>query len=480
MAAGSRDQTCPRCLLELALKDPSESTDQTVQTSRPSRDLPERIGPYRILELLGEGGMGQVYLAEDTSLERQVALKFLPQEMQADETARKRFQREAKSAAALDHPFICHIHEIGEAEGQGYIAMEYVQGETLREKLVSGPLPVKQALQVASEIAEALEKAHQTGIVHRDLKPSNIMITPEGHVKVMDFGLAKRVVSDPARTGEAQLTTLTKEGSTLGTVPYMSPEQLKGQEVDTRSDIFSFGIILYEMLAGVHPFLRAEVMETAGAILNQDPSPLARYREEVSELLQHTVRKMLAKDRNQRYQAIHEVRRNLTELAGPEIRIPEESAAEGQRRSLQWVGVAVLLMLVLTVLWAQGLFLTTDSPKTPQLVNVRRFTSLPGPETQPTWSPDGKFVAFVYQSSGKKDIWVQAVSGGEPAQITHGPGDDYDPDWSPDGSKIVFHSSRTNGGLFTIPAPLGGDELRINDFGNLHAGPQTGHVFFSN
>ena len=218
LAPGSGDQTCPRCLLELALTDPSDSTERTVQ-ARPSRDLPETIGSYRILELLGEGGMGQVYLAEDTSLERQVALKFLPQEMQADETARKRFQREAKSAAALDHPFICHIHEIGEVDGQGYIAMEYVQGETLRDKLISGPLPVKKALQVASEIAEALEKAHQSRIVHRDLKPSNIMITPEGHVKVMDFGLAKRMFSDRAETEDGQLTTLTKEGTTLGNNP---------------------------------------------------------------------------------------------------------------------------------------------------------------------------------------------------------------------------------------------------------------------
>ena len=372
LAPGSRDQTCPRCLLELALKDPtSDSAERTADTSNPPRALPERIGSYRILELLGEGGMGQVYLAEDTSLERQVALKFLPPEMQADETARKRFQREAKSAAALDHPFICHIHEIGEADGQGFIAMEYVEGETLRDKLVSGPMPLQQALQVASEIAEALEKAHQSGIVHRDLKPSNIMLTPEGHVKVMDFGLAKRMVSDSAGAQENQLTTLTKEGSTVGTIPYMSPEQLKGQKVDTRSDIFSFGIILYELLAGVHPFLRAEAMETAGAILTQHPPPLSRYREGIPEILQHTVKKMLAKEPDQRYQSIHEVKTNLSELYEDSLggSRPEE-APPIQKRVLRlgWplraavVLVPAFALMALAMWWSsQGLTPTTEA-----------------------------------------------------------------------------------------------------------------------
>ena len=301
--------------------------------------------------------MGQVYLAEDTSLDRQVALKFLPQEMQADETARKRFQREAKSAAALDHPFICHIHEIGEAEGRGYIAMEYVQGETLRDKLVSGPVTVKQTLQITSEIAEALEKAHQSGIVHRDLKPSNIMITPEGHVKVMDFGLAKRVVSDLAGTEEVQLTTLTKEGSTVGTIPYMSPEQLKGKEVDTRSDIFSFGIILYEMLTGVHPFLRAEAMETASAILTEAPPPLARHREGLPEILQHTVKKMLAKERSGRCQSAQEV---LDDLDRSELRFRVQGVKLGHWTG-RWraAGLAACIVLIMAVssilLWPPGL-----------------------------------------------------------------------------------------------------------------------------
>ena len=177
-----------------------------------------QIGSYKILSLLGAGGMGEVYLGQETTLDRQVALKFLPEELQQDTIARKRFLREAKSAAALDHPFICHIHEVGETEGKFFIAMEYVQGETLQDKLANGPLPLKEALEKATEIAEALEAAHNKEIVHRDLKPSNIMLTPEGHVKVMDFGLAKRVSLVEGR--EEEITTaLTKQGSTLGTIP---------------------------------------------------------------------------------------------------------------------------------------------------------------------------------------------------------------------------------------------------------------------
>ena len=205
----------------------------------------QTINQYSITDKIGEGGMGEVYRATDTVLTRDVALKFLPEKLARDEIARRRFLREARSAAALDHPFICHIHETGEVDGKGFIAMEYVPGPTLQDKLAAGPLAIAECLRIASEMAEALEKAHQNKIVHRDLKPSNIILTPEGHVKVMDFGLAKRVAPEQEDSQQTTLTGLTGEGSTLGTVPYMSPEQLKGEEVDTRSDIFSFGIILY-------------------------------------------------------------------------------------------------------------------------------------------------------------------------------------------------------------------------------------------
>ena len=256
------------------------------------------ISHYKIAEKIGEGGMGSVYKAEDLTLKRTVALKFLSENLQHDEPAKKRFLREAKSAAALDHPYICKIYEIGEAEGRPFIAMEYVRGETLERRLAREDMPLAEAVRIASEIAEALETAHQEGIVHRDLKPSNIMLTEDGHVKVMDFGLAKRVTST-----ESEFETesrLTGEGATLGTVAYMSPEQLRAQVVDPRSDIFSFGIVLYEMLAGTHPFSKDTSMDTAAAILNQPLPSLSN----TSERLEQIVGKMLEKVPNERYQRV--------------------------------------------------------------------------------------------------------------------------------------------------------------------------------
>ncbi len=281
------------------------------------------ISHYKILEKIGAGGMGEVFLAQDTSLDRKVALKFLSDFLREDPTARKRFLREAKSAAALDHPFICHIHEVGEEDGKDFIAMEYVRGHTLKDKLAKGPLPLNDAIEKAVEIAEALEEAHKQGIVHRDLKPSNIMVTPQGHVKVMDFGLAKRLVPAEGVGSQAETLTgsLTKTDTTMGTLAYMSPEQLRGEEVDTRSDVFSFGVVLYEMMAGVHPFLKPQRMETASAILRDEPSPLGHYVPDLPEVLEHTVKKMLAKHHQHRYESAREVRVDLEQPVGAQTEV---------------------------------------------------------------------------------------------------------------------------------------------------------------
>ncbi len=274
------------------------------------------IAHYRILELLGRGAMGEVYLAQDTTLPRKVALKLLPQETQGDRTSRSRLLREAQAAATITHPFICAIHELGEFEGTDYIAMEYVEGRTLKERLCQGPLSPEEALPLAAEMAEALEKAHGQGIVHRDLKPSNIMLADEGHPKIMDFGLAKRVASvEGVESQDQTQTELTQQGSTLGTPAYMSPEQVLGQSVDARSDIFSFGIVLYEMLTGAHPFQRPHAVETASAILRDEPVPLDRHLPGVSELLEHVVSKALAKDSGERYQSARELQVDLKRLA---------------------------------------------------------------------------------------------------------------------------------------------------------------------
>ena len=276
--------------------------------------LGRTVSHYRILQKLGAGGMGEVYLAHDSALDRTVALKFLLPETQADKTARKRLLTEARSAAALDHPFICKVYEAADADDQPFIAMEYVEGVSLADKLLQGPLPLKEALRLAEEIAEALECAHNRGIVHRDLKPANILLTRDGHVKVMDFGLAKHVTTGSIGAEQTVTTVLTQPGTASGTLTFMAPEQLKGEEADLRSDIFAFGLVLYEMISGFHPFLRDSALKTACAILDDPAPPITSHGKEVPELLRHTLKRMLAKDREQRYQSVHEVRVNLGEL----------------------------------------------------------------------------------------------------------------------------------------------------------------------
>ncbi len=281
------------------------------------------LGAYRVLEKLGEGGMGEVFLAQDRTLDRPVALKFLSDELQQDATARRRFLREAKAAAALDHPYICKIYETGEADGRPFIAMEYVRGETLADRLAGSngadapslPLRLDEALQIATEIAEALETAHGEGLVHRDLKPANIMLTSGGHVKVLDFGLAKWVAPEEGGDGAATASQLTETGSIRGTVAYMSPEQVRGQTVDGRSDIFAFGVVLYELLTGVHPFQTGTMLETASAILTQTPAPLIRHRPDLPDRLDRIVGKMLAKATADRYQLVRDVRTDLTQVS---------------------------------------------------------------------------------------------------------------------------------------------------------------------
>ncbi len=270
------------------------------------------ITHYKVLDKLGSGGMGEVYLALDVSLDRKVALKFLSDELRRDPAARERLIQEARSAAMLDHPFICKIYEVAEAEGEPYIAMEYVEGKSLSARLLEGPLPLGEAIRVVIEAAEALEIAHERQIVHRDLKPGNIMLTRGGHLKVMDFGLAKRLA--PFASGGAMETTahgLTGPGAIVGTLDYMSPEQIRGLDVDTRSDIFSLDVVFYEVITGTHPFRRETPMETGSAILREPIKPLSRFTGDVPPTLEHVLRRMVAKDREDRYQATSELMRDL-------------------------------------------------------------------------------------------------------------------------------------------------------------------------
>jgi serine/threonine-protein kinase len=293
----------------------------------------ETLSHYEIHSVLGEGGMGRVYLAEDTKLKRKVALKVLPALSSGDEEARKRLLREAQAAAALDHPNICAIYEVEEASDPCYIAMQYVEGETLEARMDKGRLSLDDSLNIATQIADALSEAHAHGIIHRDVKPANVMLTARGQVKVLDFGLAKTaspVLSGADKPGTNSL--LTAPGVVLGTVPYMSPEQLRGKPVDARADIFSFGAVLYEMLSGRRAFARESGAETIGAILHERPPELASVDREIPQALNEVVAKCLAKDADERYQTMQQVARDLNAARDGELTagLPTSHTGKGE------------------------------------------------------------------------------------------------------------------------------------------------------
>ncbi|MEK6324039.1 MAG: protein kinase [Acidobacteriota bacterium] len=273
------------------------------------------VSHYRILQRLGAGGMGEVYLAEDTELDRKVAIKFLSVESALDEGAKKRLIREARAAAKLDHPNICAIHEVGEDQGRSFIVMQFVEGETLGKLIQRKPLDLRESLDIAVQIAGALAEAHSRGIVHRDIKPQNVMITARGQVKVLDFGLAKIVQQKSLADSAAETDSLlTEPGMIIGTVPYMSPEQVRGETLDARSDIFSFGAVVYEMVSGHQPFAAESAAATISTILTKEPPPLARYSREVPGELERIVSKALRKDREQRYQTAKDLLIDLKSL----------------------------------------------------------------------------------------------------------------------------------------------------------------------
>jgi serine/threonine-protein kinase len=425
------------------------------------------LGHFRVVEKIGQGGMGEVFLAEDTSLHRKVALKFLAPAMQQDPTAHKRFIREARSAAALDHPCICHIHEVGQVDGHDFIVMEYVEGQMLSSRLAEGPLSIREALLKATEIAEALEHAHEKGIVHRDLKPANIMLTPKGHIKVMDFGLAKRVVGQGEETSQDKtLTALTRGEGTPGTLAYMSPEQLRGQSVDGRSDIFSFGIILFEMLTGAHPFRKKSLMDTASSILNESTPSLSSRVARVPVILQHIVRKMLAKDPDRRYQSVHDLRNDLMEVmeqeAGRVMEIgsvspdvaPAMTKASPTKRL--WIYASILILSIATISALTTWWFYHDVT-VPAAGSVRSVIKLqPGYQltgwiderqgptrTAMAFSSDGRFVVYSASPTGrgpgsKSQLYLRTLDQLEAGPIAGTEGGEC-PFLSPDDRWVGFH-----------------------------------------
>src|SRR5271163_1809791 len=311
---------------------------------------------YRIVEKLGAGGNGVVYKAEDTRLGRFVALKFLPPEGQRDAHSQARFQREAQAASALNHHNICTVYDIGEQDGQTFIAMELMEGETLKHKIGLIPLPLETLLDYAMQIAAALEIAHKNGIVHRDIKPSNIFVTSHGEVKLADFGLAKRVLLDSTPSGEAPTMSapITARGAIVGTVAYMSPEQAQDKDIDARSDIFSFGIVLYEMATGKRAFPGESPVTIIGEILHKEPKPIRELNPPAPEELLRIVGKTLEKDREDRYQTAHELRVDLRRLMKKETErsqtgLAAEPAKPGNWKKWIWIGAAAV---VCAALWA--------------------------------------------------------------------------------------------------------------------------------
>jgi serine/threonine protein kinase len=451
-----------------------------------------RIGLYEVLGRIGAGGMGEVWLATEPRLGRQVALKVLPSHLTQDPARVRRFEQEAQAAATLNHPNICTIFAIGETgEGHHYIAMEYVEGETLRNRLSTGGLRVRDSLDVAIQVAAALSAAHAAGIVHRDIKPENVMIRPDGFVKVLDFGLAKLVPASVTTGDDMTQTVLRSEsGMILGTVAYMSPEQARGQAVDARSDIWSLGVMLYEAVAGRSPFAGPSGTDIIAAILARVPAPLERFAPDAPSELQRILTKALRKDVRERYQSVSDLLLDLQVLreglprdgAHPSTiasssPTPKQSGHSGVRLGSARVGfdrlavaftMSMAAILVVGTLWwlvharASVPAARASSGLTDR--SLTRLTSGPGLQTDATFSPDGRFIAYASDRAGNFDIWVQSVSGGDPVQITKSASQDTQPQWSPDGSTIVFRSDGDRRGLFLVPA-LGGPEQRLTPFG---------------
>jgi Tol biopolymer transport system component/tRNA A-37 threonylcarbamoyl transferase component Bud32 len=432
------------------------------------------ISHYEVLETLGEGGMGTVYRAVDTRLRRPVAIKLLRREGAPSAEGRKRFVQEARAASALNHPHIITIYDIGEEDGASFIAMEYVAGRSLADVIERNRIGLGDALKYAIQIADALAAAHAAGIVHRDLKPGNLVVSDKGSIKVLDFGLAKLTEATRAEPEGAHVATetasadgrlRTEEGTILGTAAYMSPEQAEGKPADARSDVFSFGVVLYEMVTGRRAFRGDSKMSTLAAILTKEPEPPSRIVPGLPRDLEKIIVRCLRKSPDRRWQSMADLKVALEELRDEhESGALAAPGAPGQGRRWQrpsWLGLeAAAILIAVAAVAAVGLWQRFVAPESgaprPSLV---RLTSDVGWTDHPSISRDGKLLAFASDRGGEHslDIWVQQIPDGSPVRLTRDAADDIDPSFSADGSRIAFHSSRAGGGVYIVPT-LGGEE----------------------
>ena len=405
-----------------------------------------RLGPYEILSAIGAGGMGEVYRARDTRLDRMVAIKILPDHLSGRENLRERFEREAKTIASLNHPHICTLFDTGHQDDIDFLVMEYIEGETLAQRLTKGPLPLQQVLQYAIEIADALDKAHRKGITHRDLKPGNIMLTKSG-TKLLDFGLAKLAQDSTPVTPESQLPTMkdaiTAQGTILGTLQYMAPEQVEGKEVDARTDIFAFGVVVYEMATGKKAFEGKSQASVMAKILETDPPPMTTLAPMTPPSLDRVVKRCLAKDPDDRWQSARDLCEELHWISDTS----QQSAATGptmQRRPTDRVAWAVAAIAALVAVVALGGFFLRRPPLEEK--QVVRFTIGPpqngsfasGIQGDFSISPDGAKLAFIASAvTGGDQLWVRALDSPSPTALAGTTGA-YDPFWSPDSQFIGF------------------------------------------